>query len=428
MKILVVGSGGREHAIGQKLSESARKPELFFAPGNPGMATLGLCLDIDATDIDGLLIHAKREQFDLTIVGPESALALGIVDRFQAQGLTIMGPSKGAAELEASKHFAKKVMDAAKVPTAGYGFYQTEVDALEGLKTFTAPYVIKEDGLAAGKGVTIATNEQDAQQAIRSAFSKNMPVVIESFLQGQELSLLFACDGTRALPLLAAQDFKKAGEGNTGPNTGGMGAYAPVPFVTPSLVDTVQRTIALPILNAMADLGHPFQGILYAGLMINDAGEPFVIEFNVRFGDPETQVILPLMEDDAVDLFLAMATGDLSAFEAQGGIRFKKDASAVTVVLASEGYPGPFEKGVPMELPEALPQDGFIYHAGTKKVSGGKIVTAGGRVLTVTGTGSTLAAARAAAYGIAESIHFRTKMCRPDIALEAAKALQPTLG
>lgn len=420
MKILLVGSGGREHAIAQKLSESRHRPELFFAPGNPGMRELGQRLDIDATDIQGLLLFAQREQIDLTVVGPEIPLSLGIADQFQAAGLKIFGPDQAGARLESSKAFAKEVMADHGIPTAGYRYCRAETEARAALDTFQPPYVIKEDGLAAGKGVTIAADRAEAEAAIRRAFEKAMPVVIEEFMQGEELSLLALCDGQRALPLMAAQDFKKAGEGNTGPNTGGMGAYAPVPLATPSLVEEARRTVLQPMLEALRSRGIDYRGILYAGLMVGRDGRIRVVEFNVRFGDPETQVILPLLADDLVDLLQAAAEGDLSAYP--GGIRFEPNRCAVTVALASAGYPGDYQTGKPIFFPQYLSNDVHIFHAGTKVLPDQTKVTAGGRVLNVTGLGDSLESARRAAYEVVSQIKFEGMTYRRDIALHPAGA------
>ncbi len=413
MKILVVGQGGREHAIGQMLAQSKHQPELFFAPGNPGMAALGQRLDIEVNDIQGLVLFAQREGMDLTVVGPEVPLALGIVDQFQKAGLLVFGPTQAGAQIESSKVFAKQLMRDHQIPTAHYYFCETWHEAQKALDAFQAPYVVKEDGLAAGKGVTIAQNRKEAEEAIEQAFENSMSVVIEEFLQGQELSILALCDGQRAIPLISAQDFKKAYAGNQGPNTGGMGAYAPVPLATPTLLAQVQTQVLTPTVQALKAQGIDYRGILYAGLMVDPDGGLKVLEFNARFGDPETQVVLPLLEDDLVDLMLASAQGDLSAYE--GGIRFKPQ-HAVTVVLASEGYPGSYQTGLPIQFPEYIPDNARIFHAGTRIMPDQTIVSAGGRVLNVTGLGATLEEARQQAYTIVDQIHFDTKQFRPDIA------------
>ncbi len=420
MKILLIGNGGREHALAWTLSQSRHQPELFFAQGNPGMQELGQRLDIELTDLNGLLLFAEREQIDLTIVGPELPLSLGIVNRFQEKGLKIFGPDQAGAQMESSKVFAKDLMAKAKIPTAGYRFCETEQAALAALDAFQAPYVIKEDGLAAGKGVTIAQNRQEAEAAIQVAFQKEMPVVIEEFMQGQELSILAFCDGKTVRPCIAAQDYKKVGDGNTGPNTGGMGAYAPVPLATTDLIAQVQKTVLEPTVQALRDAGIDYKGILYAGLMITPEGEPKVVEFNARFGDPETQVVLPLLDEDLVDLMLATVDGKLDQYPS---LKFKTGQCAITVVLTSAGYPGDYETGKPIFFPQYLSNDLHIFHAGTKVLPDQSKVTAGGRVLNVTAVGASLTEARQKAYEIISQIRFEGKNFRRDIAAEPAKAL-----
>ena len=421
MKVLVIGSGGREHAIAHTLSQSSLKPELHFAPGNAGMNSLGQRLDIQADDLQSLLIQAQREQYDLTVVGPEAPLALGLVDLFTDNQLPVFGPCQAAAQLEASKAFAKELMAEAGIPTAPYHHAQTLEDALEALERFSSPYVIKEDGLAAGKGVTVTDQKAEATAAIERGFAKGGTVVLEGFLEGQELSVLALCDGERALPLVSAQDFKRVGEGNTGPNTGGMGAYAPVPFVTDTLMQTVQEQILQPVLEVMKQRGTPYKGVLYAGLMINSAGEPSVVEFNCRFGDPETQVVLPLLAVDLLPLLQASAAGDLSAYEqtplAQSG------QHAVTVVMAAKGYPGNYEKGLPLSIPDALPDGVHVFHAGTKITPDQQLVTNGGRVLNVTAFGASLTEAREKAYAAVQQIDFSEGFYRVDIAELASRDL-----
>jgi phosphoribosylamine--glycine ligase len=424
MKILLIGNGGREHALAWTLSQSKHKPALFFAPGNPGMQELGQRLDIEMTDLNGLLLFADREKIDLTIVGPELPLSLGIVDRFQEKGLKIFGPDQAGAQMESSKVFAKDLMAQAQIPTAGYRFCNTQEAALQSLQEFRAPYVIKEDGLAAGKGVTIAQNQEEAKQAIQVAFQKEMPVVIEEFMQGQELSILAFCDGKTVLPCIAAQDYKKAGEGNTGPNTGGMGAYAPVPLASKALIARVQKEVLEPTLCALQAKGIDYKGILYAGLMISPTGEPKVVEFNARFGDPETQVVLPLLNEDLVDLLLATVEGKLDQYAATG-LQFKPNQCAINVVLTAEGYPGDYESGKPILFPQYLPNNVHIFHAGTRVLPDQSKVTAGGRVLNITALGETLEEARQKAYETASQIHFEGKYYRRDIAAEPAKALTP---
>ncbi|MCE3235712.1 MAG: phosphoribosylamine--glycine ligase [Vampirovibrio sp.] len=422
MKILVIGNGGREHAIAWTLSQSKHKPELYFAQGNPGMRELGQRLDIELTDINGLLLFAQREQIDLTIVGPELPLSLGIADRFQEEGLKIFGPTQAGAQMESSKAFAKKLMADYNIPTAHYRFCTDQATALKALDEFEAPYVIKEDGLAAGKGVTIASNRQQAEEAIRIAFQKEMPVVIEEFMQGQELSVLAFCDGKTVLPCVAAQDYKKIGEGNTGPNTGGMGAYAPVPLATPDLMARVQQEVLTPTVQALQAEGIDYKGILYAGLMITPEGNPRVVEFNARFGDPETQVVLPLLEEDLVDVMLATVDGKLHQY-AETGLCFRADTKAITVVLTSAGYPGDYETGKPIFFPQYLSTDVHVFHAGTKVLPDQTKVTNGGRVLNVTATGDSLEQARQRAYDVVKQIKFDGKYFRSDIAAVPAEAM-----
>ncbi len=424
MRILLIGNGGREHALADALSRSRHQPELFFAQGNPGMRELGQRLDIELTDLNGLLLFAQREQIDLTIVGPELPLALGLADRFREAGLKVFGPGQAGAQLESSKAFAKDLMARYDIPTARYVNCTLDRHAtLQALEEFEPPYVIKENGLAAGKGVTIAENLNQAVAAIDAALQKEMPVVIEEFMQGQELSILAFCDGQSIVPCIAAQDFKKVGENNTGPNTGGMGAYAPVPLATPELIARVQREVLQPMVDALKAENIPYQGILYAGLMITPAGDPRVVEFNVRFGDPETEAILPLLEDDLVDLMLATVDGQLAPYAGRG-IRFKEGGHAVTVVLTSECYPGDYRTGLPIRFPQYISNDAHVYHAGTKTLPDQTVVTNGGRVLNVVGVGHSLAEARRKAYELAGQICYETLYYRKDIAAQPAEILQ----
>lgn len=418
MNILLIGSGGREHAIALALHQSDPSAKLYFAPGNPGMTELGQRLEIDVDDHQGLLLFAQKESIDLTIVGPEAPLAAGLADTFRKHGLLIFGPNKDGAQLEASKNFAKQLMADFNIPTAGYQYCERKEIALSALDQFKAPYVIKEDGLAAGKGVTVAPDREKAEAAIDRAFEKNMPVVIEEFLEGDELSVLAVCDGQRAIPLTSAQDFKRLKENNAGPNTGGMGAYAPVPLATPDLLKTVQDKILDPMINALNQRGIDFRGVLYAGLMIDEDGNPSVVEFNVRFGDPETQVVLPLLDENFIEMLTAAAEGNLSAFDRP--LKFK-DQCAVTVVLVSDGYPGSYEKGCPIQFPQYLPNNVHICHAGTKRMPSQDTVTNGGRVLNIVGLGDSLETARENAYSVAKQVQFKTKQFRTDIAAEPSQ-------
>jgi phosphoribosylamine---glycine ligase len=414
MKILVIGNGGREHAIAWALSQSKHRPELYFAQGNPGMQELGQRLDIEPTDLNGLLLFALREKIDLTVVGPELPLSLGIADLFQEKGLKLFGPNKAGAQMESSKAFAKKLMIDHHIPTAHYRFCQDQQSALTALKEFEAPYVIKEDGLAAGKGVTIAQTLQQAEEAIHHAFTKGMPVVIEEFMYGQELSVLAFCDGKTVVPCVAAQDYKKVGEGNTGPNTGGMGAYAPVPLASPELMRRIQEEVLNPTVKALQTEGVIYKGILYAGLMITSEGHPRVVEFNARFGDPETQVVLPLLKDDLVDIMLATVDGTLDQY-ANTGLHFQTGTQAITVVLTSAGYPGNYETGKPIFFPQYLSNEVHIFHAGTKVLPDQTKVTQGGRVLNITAIGDNLEQARQRAYETVNQVRFEGKYFRSDI-------------
>jgi phosphoribosylamine--glycine ligase len=386
------------------------------------MRELGQRLDIEPTDIQGLLLFAQREGIDLTVVGPELPLSLGLADRFREAGLKVFGPGQRGAELETSKRFAKDLMQKHGIPTARYRFCTERHEAVSALEEFQPPYVIKEDGLAAGKGVTIAEDLNQAVAAIDAAMAKDMPVVIEEFMQGQELSVLAFCDGRTILPCIAAQDFKKVGEGDTGPNTGGMGAYAPVPLATPELMRRAQQEVLEPMLQALQAEGIDYQGILYAGLMITSQGVPKVVEFNVRFGDPETQAVLPLLDEDLVAVMLATVDGALDRY-AQTGLRFKPETFAVTVVLTSRGYPGDYPVGSSILFPQYLSNDVHIFHAGTKVLPDQSKVTAGGRVLNVSAVGSSIGEARQRAYEVVDQIKYETKYCRRDIAAEPARPL-----
>ncbi len=418
MKIMVIGRGGREHALIKQLSQSKHQPELYAAPGNPGMNSDDYPvqrLDIQENDTQGLLLFAKREGIDLTIIGPEAPLADGLVDMFTKNNMLAFGPNKACAKLEASKRFAKEMMEAAGVPTAKYVHATTQADALKALDDFDAPYVIKEDGLAAGKGVTVTENKNTAIEAINKAFTKNMTVVLEGFLEGEELSVLALCDGKQAIPLIGAQDFKRLNSQPDAPNTGGMGAYAPVPLADEALLKRVQTEVLNPMMATLQERGLDYRGVLYAGLMVDQQGNPSVVEFNVRFGDPETQVVLPLLDEDLVDVLIASAKGDLSAF--QNGFKFKP-ASAVTVVMVSEGYPSAYDKGKPLNLPESgtMPDASWLIHAGTKRMNPNTIVTDGGRVINAVALGGSVDEARQKAYQLCEQVGFAGKVLRDDIA------------
>jgi len=419
MKVLVVGGGGREHAMIRALSRSPSRPELFCAPGNAGIAKDAEILRVGGEDTDAMVSAARASGIDLVLVGPEAPLVSGLVDALEAAGIAAFGPTGAAAQLEGSKQFAKNLMRDAGVPTAAYSVVSSKQEALGQLGRTSYPVVLKADGLAAGKGVIIAPTEAEAREAVEVFFTEQRfgetQVVIEEFLEGEELSLLALCDAENVLPLAPAQDYKRIFDGDEGPNTGGMGSYSPVPGVAESEVEEFALLVHRPIVDAMRDRGLPYRGVLYAGLMLTESG-PKVLEFNCRFGDPETQAVLPRLRSDLIGLCLATRTdGGLSGLEADF-----TDGSAVTVVLASGGYPESSSKGdVIRGLDEAEGMEGVeITHAGTAD-EGGRIVTAGGRVLNVTGLGATAADARRRAYDAAERISFDGKQMRSDIAARA---------
>lgn len=419
MKILVVGSGGREHAMTWKLAQSPRKPILYCAPGNAGLESLSTCVPIKADDIAGLKAFAIQEQIDLTVVGPEAPLALGIVDEFRKAKLKIFGPSKNASRLEASKIFSKEVMAQAKIPTARAKSFDKVDDAVAYVDRHELPVVIKADGLAQGKGVIIATTCEQAREAIVDSMEKAVfgqagkHVLIEQFLDGEELTVMAFTDGSAVVPMLPAQDHKRVGEGDTGLNTGGMGAYCPAPLGTAELREQVTREVLQPIVDAMARMGSPFQGVLYAGLMVVK-GIPYVLEFNARMGDPETQVVLPLLKTDLLEILEAVVEHRLDQLTVEW-----HDDMAVCVVMTSAGYPGSYPQGIPIHgLSSVLTESATVFHAGTAK-KGDEIVTAGGRVLGVTGRGTTLKEAQTEAYKAVKSISFKGAHYRRDIAYRA---------
>lgn len=420
MRILVIGNGGREHALVWKLAQSEKVSEIFCAPGNGGIESAARCIPLSVTDLGGLVRFAKETKIDLTVVGPEVPLLEGIVDRFEAEGLKIFGPRKNAARIEGSKRFAKELMQKYGIPTASFRSFTDAGEAMAYVREKGAPIVIKADGLAAGKGVVVARTVQEAEQAVSEAMEKlvfgdaGKEVVIEEFLSGQEISLMAFADGQTIKPMVVAQDHKPVYDQDEGPNTGGMGTYSPVPQIPQTIVDQAIETILLPIAEAFKKEGIEYKGVLYAGLMVTDEG-PKVIEFNARFGDPETQVVLPRLKTDLSDILLAVVGGRLDRQE----IEWKEDA-AVCVVMASGGYPGSYEKGYPIS---GLPQESdeqMVFHAGTQK-SDGQIVTAGGRVLGVTALGPDIAEAREKAYQLVRQISFKDAHYRTDIAAKALK-------
>jgi phosphoribosylamine--glycine ligase len=420
LKALVVGGGGREHAIVRALRRSAHAPEVLCAPGNAGIAADAECFaEIAADDVEAIVALAARRRVDLVAVGPEAALVAGVVDALEEAGVPAFGPSAAAAELEGSKAFAKQLMQEAGVPTAGHVLLRTREEALAQLAGISYPTVLKADGLAAGKGVILCEDEAEARGAVDLFFTERRfgetTVVLEEFLEGEELSLLALCDGENVVPLAPAQDYKRIFDGDRGPNTGGMGSYSPVPGIGAAEVEAIVDSVHRPALAAMARRGTPFHGVLYAGLMIGDDG-PKVLEFNARFGDPETQAVLPRLRSDLVDLFLAAREpGGLTGAEAEFGPDW-----AVTLVLASAGYPESSSNGdVITGLAEAA-ELAEVTHAGTA-AHDGEIVTAGGRVLNVTALGSSPAEARDRAYDAASRIEFAGMQIRTDIAARAVE-------
>jgi len=416
MKVLVIGSGGREHALVWKLAQSDRVEKIYVAPGNAGIAYAAECVNIPVEDIDGLIAFVRNESVDLTVVGPEVPLALGVVDSFEKKGLKIFGPSKEAASLESSKKFAKEFCDRHGIPQARFGAFTSADLAKEYLRTCSFPIVVKADGLAAGKGVVIAQTLDDACDAVDEMLLSEKfgeaghEVVIEEFLEGEEASFIALCDGEHVLPLVSSQDHKAAYDGDKGPNTGGMGAISPAGIVTKQIADDVMDEIMLPVARGMSEEGMPFVGIIYAGLMIRD-GRAKVLEFNVRLGDPETQPIMMRMKSDLVDLFEAAISGDLNKIELDWD-----DRPAVCVVMTAAGYPGSYRKGdVISGIEDANSiDDVVVFHAGTS-ASGADTITNGGRVLGVTALGDDMKSAIKKSYKAASKIDWDGVRYRKDI-------------
>lgn len=422
MKLLLIGSGGREHALAWKLAQSPDVETLHCAPGNAGIAEVADIVDVAADDMIGLLALIQREAYSLVVVGPEQPLAMGLVDALQDLGVPVFGPTQAAAQLESSKAFTKAFCDRYDIPTAGYGVFTDVVAAKAHLKTMTAPYVLKADGLAAGKGVVIPETLQDAEAELDDFFSGKFgnaseTVVIEDFMRGQEASFFAISDGKSALPLIAAQDHKRAFDGDEGPNTGGMGAYSPAPVFTDDILSTVMEKIIQPTVYGMAKDGHPFKGVLFAGLMITEDG-PKLIEYNARFGDPECQVIMRRLQSDLLPILLAADAGTLDTVDAPAWF----NEPVANVVLAAKGYPGAYKKGTVISGVEtANERDGVVvFHAGTRRGKNcGKLKANGGRVLNITASGSTLREAVNTAYAAVDDIKWSAKQYRTDIAHHA---------
>ncbi|MBI4743737.1 MAG: phosphoribosylamine--glycine ligase [Actinobacteria bacterium] len=418
MNVLIVGSGGREHALAYKISQSEKVDKIFCIPGNAGISSLvTACFDYDVSDVKSLVNFAKSELIDLTVVGPEVPLVNGIVDEFEKEGLRVFGPNKKAAQMEGSKIFAKRLLEKYNIPTAKSFVFDDYDKALDYINKNTPPFVIKADGLAAGKGVMIASDKNTAEESVKDCFIKRKfkeagkKVLIEEFLSGDEVSILSFVDGETILPMTPAQDYKKVFDGDKGLNTGGMGAYSPVPIVTDEVYETITSQILLPTLDALKNEGIIYKGVLYAGLIFTSDG-PKVLEFNVRFGDPETQAILPRLKNDLVDLIDAVVDGNLSDKK----LEWRKE-KCVSVVLASGGYPEDYSTGYEIKGLEKLEKmDGIsVFHAGTS-FKDGKVVTAGGRVLNISALGSSFEEARKKAYAAINEIYFENMHYRKDIA------------
>lgn len=418
MRVLLIGSGGREHALAWKLAASPLLTKLYAAPGNPGVAKEAELVKLDIADHAAVATFCKNNAIDLVVVGPEGPLVAGIADDLRDQGIRVFGPSKRAARLEGSKGFTKDLCAKYDIPTAAYGRFTDLAAAKAYVEKVGAPIVIKADGLAAGKGVTIAMTLDEARAALDACFDgafgdAGAEVVVEEFMTGEEASFFCLCDGKTALPFGTAQDHKRVGDGDMGPNTGGMGAYSPAPVMSPEMVERTMREIVEPTMRGMAELGAPFAGILFAGLMITDKG-PKLIEYNTRFGDPECQVLMMRLKDDLLVLLNAAVDGQL----AHSSIRWRDDA-ALTVVMAARGYPGTPEKGsVIRGLDEAAGDGVEIFHAGTA-INGGALVANGGRVLNITATGKTVGEAQARAYAALDRIDWPHGFCRRDIGWQA---------
>jgi phosphoribosylamine--glycine ligase len=414
MRVLVIGSGGREHALAWKIAQSPLLTKLFIAPGNGGTGAVAENLDLDITDHAAVIAACQTHAIDFVVVGPDAQVVAGLGDDVRAAGFDCFCPSKAAGQLEGSKGFTKALCDEMDIPTAAYGRFDNEAAALAYLYVRGAPIVIKADGLAAGKGVTVAMSVEEAEAAIIDCFAgafgeSGAEVVIEEFMEGEEVSLFVLCDGTNILPLTTAQDHKRAFDGDTGPNTGGMGAYSPAPIMTREIYEETLERVIWPTVRGLAARGTPYQGVLYAGLMLTDAG-PKLVEYNARFGDPETQVLMMRMESDLLPLLHATATGALAGHDVTW-----KDQFALTVIMATKGYPGAYGKGSEIRGAEGIDDDTIVvFHAGTRR-DGERLVAAGGRVLNVTALGTDLSEAQKRAYAGVDKIDWPEGFCRRDI-------------
>ena len=414
MRVLVVGAGGREHAIAWRLRSSPGVTDLLLAPGNAGTAQIATNLPIEATDLPGLLEAARSRNVDMTVVGPEAPLAAGIVDLFREQGLRVVGPTRGAAQIESSKSYAKRLMEKHGIPTAQSWVFDAPAEARAYVAEAPMPLVVKADGLTAGKGVTVCHSREEALRAISACMEERVygdagaSILVEEYLEGQEVSVFAFTDGVHISPLVAACDYKRLLEGNEGPNTGGIGSYSPPRFWSEELSQEIEDRIVRPVVEALAQEGHPYQGALYAGLMLTESG-PKVLEFNCRLGDPEAQVVLPRLASDFLDVLTAVADGTLDwcPVEWTGPV-------CTGVVLASEGYPQAYRTGHPVSGLGNIDSDAWVFHAGTRQI-GAEVVTAGGRVLMVVGQGNSLEEAREHAYRNVERVHFSGAYYRRDI-------------
>ena len=417
MKVLLIGTGGREHALAWKLAQSPKLTKLFAAPGNPGMAENAELVALDVDDHEAVLAFCRSEAIDFVVVGPEAPLVAGIADRIRQAGIAVFGPSAAAAQLEGSKGFTKDICARYNIPTGAYQRFTDGTAAKAYVEAQGAPIVVKADGLAAGKGVTVAMTVEEALAAIDDCFdgafgAAGAEVVVEAYLDGEEASFFCLSDGKTALALATAQDHKRVGDGDTGPNTGGMGAYSPAPVMTQDMVERTMKEIIEPTIRGMAESGYPFTGVFFAGLMITAKG-PELIEYNVRFGDPETQVLMMRLKSDLLEILYAAATGTLDEVKAEWS-----DDVALTVVMASKGYPAAHDKGTPIASLPSAGEGEKIFHAGTA-MKDGALVATGGRVLNVTATGRTVAEAQANAYRLVDAVDWENGFCRRDIGWRA---------